>query len=74
MFLKDYLNKTKKYANADGDDVLKDGINKNLVTAGIGAGLGLVFGVTRKQNLVVSAVIGAIVTVSVFHIIKPKIK
>lgn len=74
MFLKDYLRKTQKYANADGNDVIKEGINANVVSASIGAGIGLVFAVTRKQNLVVSAVIGAILTVSIFQIVKPKIK
>jgi hypothetical protein len=74
MVLQDYLRKTKKYVNADGNDVIKETISANLITAGIGAGLGLVFGVTRKQNLVVSSVIGAIITVSLFQIVKPKIK
>ena len=74
MYLKEYLRKTKKYANADGDDIIKEGISGNLITAGIGAGIGLVFGVTRNQNLVVSSIIGAILTVSLFQIVKPKIK
>ena len=68
---KEYLAQLKA-TKTDGDNLLNEKMNGNLVAAAIGGGLGLVLAGTRGYNYILSGFLGAIITTTLFTLVKPK--
>jgi len=61
MYAKKFLNNIGETKAKDTNTIITDSTKGTMVGASIGAGIGLFIGFGRKQNLLMSAFIGAII-------------
>ena len=61
VYAKKYLNATDEIKNKDTKTILSESTKGVVTGSAIGAGIGLMVGFGRKQNLLLSAFIGSII-------------
>lgn len=65
--VKQILDNIKQTKSTDYDTVLMEKTRGSVLGSVVGAGMGLVYGVVRKQNLLISAFIGSLLGGVVTH-------
>jgi hypothetical protein len=68
MYAKRFINSIGEVKSKDTNTIITESTKGTMVGASIGAGIGLFIGFGRKQNLLMSAFIGAIIGGSISRI------
>ena len=72
MYAKDFLDKISDTKKKNASGVLNETTKNAMVGASVGGGIGLLIGMVKKQNFLLSIFIGSIIGAGVSTIIKKK--